>query len=310
MAANPHDDQYPYSTGEFTMTQATTTVAVLGAGTMGSGIATVAARAGHRTILHDLTDGRVERGLATAHAFLAKSIKLGRLSHEQGDAAIKRLTGTTDLTEMAACDVVVEAVFEDLETKKTLFAELDGIVSESTVFHTNTSTLSVTAIASGSRLPERVVGTHYCNPAPLMKLVEVAYGRHTAEWAYKATADYLTSVGKTVVVTKDMPGFIVNRFLIPWENNCIKALESGLGTKESIDAAVTGALGHPMGPFRLLDIVGLDIHQQVAMRLYEQLREPRFAPPPMVERMVAAGDLGRKTGRGFYTYDDTRLFGS
>ncbi|MGQ4598910.1 3-hydroxyacyl-CoA dehydrogenase NAD-binding domain-containing protein [Nocardia sp. R6R-6] len=287
-----------------------TTVAVLGAGTMGSGIATVATRAGHRTILHDLTEERVERGIATVRGFLTKSMELGRLSPEQGETAIAGLTGTTDLADLAGCDVVIEAVFEDLGTKKDLFGELDGIVSESTVFHTNTSTLSVTAIASGSRRPERVVGTHYCNPAPLMKLVEVARGQHTADWAYKVTADYLASVGKTVVVAKDMPGFIVNRFLIPWENSCIRALEAGLGTKESIDAAVTGALGHPMGPFRLLDVVGMDIHQQVAMRLYEQLREPRFAPPPMVERMVAAGDLGRKTGRGFYTYDDTRLFGS
>lgn len=292
------------------MTLATTTVAVLGAGTMGSGIATVATRAGHRTMLYDLTDDRVERGLDTVRAFLSKSVKLGRLSQQEGDAAVAGLIGTTDLKDLAPCDVVIDAVFEDLAVKKELLAQLDDIVSESTVIHTNTSTLSVTAIASGSRLPERVVGTHYCNPAPLMKLVEVAHGRRTADWAAKATADYLTSVGKTVVVTKDMPGFIVNRFLIPWENNCIKALEAGLGTKESIDAAVTGALGHPMGPFRLLDIVGLDIHQQVAMRLYEQLREPRFAPPPMVERMVAAGDLGRKTGRGFYTYDDNRLFGS
>ena len=292
------------------MTQAITTVGVLGAGTMGSGIATVATRAGHRTLLYDLTDDRVERGLTTVQDFLTKSVKLGRLSQEAGDAAAKGLTGTTDLKDLAVCDVVIEAVFEDLEIKKDLFGQLDEIVSDSTVFHTNTSTLSVTAIASGSRIPERVVGTHYCNPAPLMKLVEVAHGRHTADWAHKVTADYLASVGKTIVVTKDMPGFIVNRFLIPWENNCIRALESGLGTKESIDTAVTGALGHPMGPFRLLDIVGLDIHQQVAMRLYEQLREPRFAPPPMVERMVAAGDLGRKTGRGFYTYDDNRLFGS
>jgi 3-hydroxybutyryl-CoA dehydrogenase len=143
-----------------------------------------------------------------------------------------------------------------------------------------------------------------------MKLVEVADGRHTAGWAHKATLEFLAGLGKTTVVTKDRPGFIVNRFLIPWENSCISALESGLGTRESIDAAVTGALGHPMGPFRLLDVVGLDIHQQVATRLYEQLRDPRFYPPPMVDRMVAAGDLGRKTGRGFYTYDDSRLFGS
>jgi 3-hydroxybutyryl-CoA dehydrogenase len=277
---------------------------------MGSGIATVATRAGHRTLLYDLTEDQVERGLATVRAFLDKSVRLGRLSAEQGAAASAGISGTTDLKDLSGCDVVIEAVYEDLAVKKELFGELDEIVSETALFQTNTSTLSVTAIASGSRRPERVVGTHYCNPAPLMKLVEVADGRHTADWAHSATREYLRSVGKTVVVTKDRPGFIVNRFLIPWENNCIRALEAGLGTKESIDAAVTGALGHPMGPFRLLDIVGLDIHQQVATRLYEQLREPRFFPPPMVERMVAAGDLGRKTGRGFYTYDDTRLFGS
>jgi 3-hydroxybutyryl-CoA dehydrogenase len=292
------------------VTSAIKTVAVLGAGTMGSGIAIVATRAGHKTLLYDLTDEQVGRGLATVHAFLDKSVRLGRLSAEQGAAASAGVIGTTDLKDLSGCDVVIEAVYEDLAVKKELFGELDEIVPETTLFQTNTSTLSVTAIASGSRHPDRVVGTHYCNPAPLMKLVEVADGRHTADWAHRATEEYLRSVGKTVVVTKDRPGFIVNRFLIPWENSCIQALEAGLGTKESIDAAVTGALGHPMGPFRLLDIVGLDIHQQVATRLYEQLREPRFFPPPMVERMVSAGDLGRKTGRGFYTYDDTRLFGS
>ena len=292
------------------MTPETKTVAVLGAGTMGSGIAIVACRAGHQTILYDLTEENVERGVGIIRSFLQKSVELGRLAPEEGEAALGRVSGTTELKDLAPCDVVIEAVFEDLAVKQALFSEIDDIVGERTLFHTNTSTLSVTAIAAGSRLSERVVGTHYCNPAPLMKLVEVADGRHTATWARDATVEYLASVGKTTVVTKDRPGFIVNRFLIPWENNCIKALEAGLATKEEIDTAVTGALGHPMGPFRLLDIVGLDIHHAVAMRLYEQLREPRFAPPPLVERMIAAGDLGRKTGRGFYVYEDTRLFGS
>ncbi|MGW4335421.1 3-hydroxyacyl-CoA dehydrogenase family protein [Rhodococcus koreensis] len=286
------------------------TVAVLGAGTMGSGIATVMARAGHRTLLFDIDDANLQRGVDTVHGFVDKSIKLGKLDAEAGQGAKDALSGTTALSDLSACDVVVEAVFEDLALKKDLFGELDGIVSESTLFHTNTSTLSVTGIASGSTKPERVVGTHYCNPAPLMKLVEVADGRHTAEWAHKATIEFLSSLGKTSVVTKDRPGFIVNRFLIPWENSCIAALDAGVATTEEIDAAVLGSIGHPMGPFRLLDIVGMDIHQQVAMRLYEQLRDPKFFPPPMVERMVAAGDLGRKTGRGFYEYDDTRLFGS
>ncbi|WP_235022282.1 3-hydroxyacyl-CoA dehydrogenase family protein [Amycolatopsis alkalitolerans] len=285
-------------------------VAVLGAGTMGSGIALVAVRAGCRTIIHDLSQSNLERGLDTVRGFLDKSVRLGKMAPEEARQAAARIEGTTDLPDLADAEVVIEAIYEDLGAKQQLFGELDGIVGERTLFHTNTSTLSVTAIASGSRRPERVVGTHYCNPAPLMKLVEVADGRHTASWAHDATTEFLTAVGKTTVVTKDRPGFIVNRFLIPWENSCIHALDAGLGTKESIDTAVTGALGHPMGPFRLLDVVGLDIHQQVATRLYEQLRDPRFFPPPMVERMVAAGDLGRKTGRGFYTYDDNRLFGS
>ncbi|MEO3825769.1 3-hydroxyacyl-CoA dehydrogenase family protein [Actinomadura sp. B10D3] len=292
------------------MTTQGRTVAVLGAGTMGSGIATVAVRAGHRTIIHDRDEGNLERGVGAVRGFLDKSVRLGKMAEERAREAAARIEGTTDLKTIAAADVVIEAIYEDLGAKRELFGELDGIVGERTLFHTNTSTLSVTAIASGSRRPERVVGTHYCNPAPLMKLVEVADGRHTAGWAHEATVEFLAGLGKTTVVTKDRPGFIVNRFLIPWENSCISALESGLGTRESIDAAVTGALGHPMGPFRLLDVVGLDIHQQVATRLYEQLRDPRFFPPPMVDRMVAAGDLGRKTGRGFYTYDDNRLFGS
>lgn len=292
------------------MAEAMKTVAVIGAGTMGSGIATVVARGGHRTILFDMDATAVDRGLEFVRGFLAKSVKLGKMSEAEAASASERMTGTTDLQDLAGCDIVIEAVYESLEVKKDLFAQLDDIVSERTLLHTNTSTLSVTAIASGSRHPERVVGTHYCNPAPLMALVELVDGLHTATWAHEATAEFLTSVGKTACVVKDRPGFILNRFLIPWENSCIDALENGLGTKESIDSAVTGALGHPMGPFKLLDIVGLDVHWQVATRLYEQLKDPRFAPPPMVERMIAAGDLGRKTGRGFYSYDDTKLFGA
>ncbi|MFD4350729.1 3-hydroxyacyl-CoA dehydrogenase family protein [Streptomyces coelicoflavus] len=286
------------------------TVAVLGAGTMGTGIATVVARAGHRTLLFDVSEANLARGIDAVNGFFDRSVELGKLGRADAEAAKARVTGVTALAELAPADVVIEAVLEDLALKKEVFGRLDDVVAPRTLLHTNTSTLSVTGIASGSRRPERVVGTHYCNPAPLMKLVEVADGRHTADWAHRATREFLASLGKTSVVTKDRPGFIVNRFLIPWENSCITALETGLGTRDSIDTAVTGALGHPMGPFRLLDVVGLDIHQQVATRLYEQLRDPRFFPPPMVDRMVSAGDLGRKTGRGFYTYDDTRFFGS
>lgn len=292
------------------MTEDTLTVAVLGGGTMGAGIAVVAARAGHRTILRDLTPEAVQRGLESVGAFLEKSASLGKLSGEQVRAARDNLSGTTDLGDLAAADVVIEAVFEDLALKQKILGELDDVVSPDALLHTNTSTLSVTAIAAGSRHSGRVVGTHYCNPAQLMTLVEVAEGSHTSPEATARTREFLAGLGKTTVLTKDRPGFIVNRFLIPWENNCIRALEEGQGTVESIDLAVVGALRHPMGPFRLLDVVGLDVHQAVSLRLYEQLHEPRFAPPPLVDRMVAAGDLGRKTGRGFYTYESKRSFGA
>ncbi|MGH3356440.1 MAG: 3-hydroxyacyl-CoA dehydrogenase family protein [Nocardioidaceae bacterium] len=292
------------------MTARKLTVAVLGAGTMGVGIALVAARAGHRTIVRDVSDDAVKRGLDNATGFLDKGASLGKLTTEEARAARDNLTGSTDLVDVAPADVVVEAVFEELALKQRLLGELDDVVSEDALLHTNTSTLSVTAIAAGSRRPERVVGTHYCNPAQLMRLVEVAEGRHTAPEVTTRSREFLEGVGKTTVLTKDRPGFIVNRFLIPWENNCIRALEAGHGTVESIDRAVVGALRHPMGPFQLLDVVGLDVHQAVSMRLYEQLHQPRFAPPPLVDRMVAAGDLGRKTGRGFYTYDNRRSFGA
>jgi 3-hydroxybutyryl-CoA dehydrogenase len=285
-------------------------VAVVGAGTMGAGIATVSARSGYLTTIYDLDERRVERGLETVEAFFKKSVSLGKISADEGAAAAERVTGTSEIKDLHDAGVVIEAIVENLAAKRDLFAQLDAVISSTALLHTNTSTLSITAIAAGSRYPERVVGTHYCNPAPLMKLVEVADGRHTATWAREASIELLNSFSKSTVVTKDRPGFIVNRILIPWENSCIAALDAGLGSKESIDTAITGALGHPMGPFKLLDIVGLDIHQQVATRLYEQLRDPRFFPPPLVERMVAAGDLGRKSGRGFYTYDDSRLFGS
>jgi 3-hydroxybutyryl-CoA dehydrogenase len=178
------------------------------------------------------------------------------------------------------------------------------------LFHTNTSTLSVTAIAAGSSTPGRVVGTHYCNPAPLMKLVEIVPGRHAHDDAVKRTVAFIEGLRKTVVRAKDVPGFIVNRLLVPFENDSIRALAAGRATVEEIDAAVTLALGYPMGPFTLLDTVGLDIHHAVSMSLYEQLHEPRFAPPPLVSQMIAAGDLGRKAGRGFYTYEQNKIFGA
>ena len=286
-------------------------VGVLGGGTMGSGIAITIARAGHEVVVRDVDDARVERGLETVRAFLDKSVQRGKLEAGARDAALAGLEGTTELESLGGCDIVVEAIFEDVALKAETFGLLDDICGEDTLFHTNTSTLAVTAIAAGSRRPGRVAGTHYCNPAPLMKLVEVVRGRRTSDDALRRTLEFLDGLGKTSVLCGDTPGFLVNYFLVPFENDCIRALEAGMGTVESIDTAIHLGLGYPMGSFRLLDIVGLDIHKAVSTSLYEQIKDPRFAAPPLVDRMIAAGQLGRKTGEGFYGYDTaTGAFGA
>ena len=277
-------------------------VGILGAGTMGSGIAITVARAGHEVIVRDISRERVEGGLAQLKNFLDRSVEKGKLDAEKRDAAVAGTSGTTEIEVLAGCDVVIEAIFEDEALKAETFGQLDEICGPEALFHTNTSTLSVTGIAAGSRRPERVVGTHYANPAPLVDLVEVTRGRLTSDEALQKSIEFVESLGKRVVFTKDSPGFILNYFLVPFENDCIRALEAGMGTVESIDKAVTLGLGYPMGTFTLLDIVGLDIHRAVSMSLYQQLRDPRFAPPPLVDRMISAGHLGRKTGKGFYDY--------
>lgn len=285
-------------------------VGVLGAGTMGVGISIVMARAGHEVVVRDLSEPAVERGLDQIAKFLRRSVEVGKMTVDACDAALAGVTGTTDLKALEGCDVVVEAIFEDVALKAATFGELDAICGPDTLFHTNTSTLSVTAIAAGSDHPERVVGTHYCNPAPLMTLVEVVKGLRTSDDAYRRTVAFVEGLGKQIVTTEDTPGFLVNLFLVPFENDCIRALESGLGTVESIDTAIKVGLGYPLGTFELLDVVGLDIHRSVSLSLYEQLRDPRFAPPPLVDRMISAGHLGRKTGQGFYSYAGTGLFGT
>jgi len=287
-----------------------TKVGVLGGGTMGVGIAIVMVRAGHQVLLRDTTDQGVEAGLKGVAAFLDRSLKLGKLDADAHAAALARLSGTTEVADLADREVIVEAIFEDVELKAEAFAELEALCGPDTLFHTNTSTLSVTAIAGKMRDPARVVGTHYCNPAPLMKLVEVVSGLKTGGDAVARTVAFLEGLGKTTVRCGDTPGFIVNRFLVPFENDCIRALDAGMGTVESIDTAVEAGLRYPMGTFRLLDIVGLDIHKAVSLSLYDQLRDPRYAPPTRVDQMVAAGDLGRKTGRGFYEYETAGLMGT
>jgi len=271
-------------------------VAVIGAGTMGSGIAITTIRAGAPTLLFDANAGALAPAKERIAAFLARGVVRGKSTQAEADAALARLELTEDLGRLSDADVVIEAVFEDLGIKQELLARLDGICRPDTLFATNTSTLSVTRIAAGSSLPERVV--------------EVVRGYLTGEETVRRGTDFVRSLGKREVVVADVPGFIVNRYLVPFENDCIRMLEAGHATIEEIDLAITAGLGHPMGPFTLLDTVGLDIHKAVSMSLFDQLRDPRFAVPPLVERMIAAGHLGRKTGRGFYTYERSGMFGA
>jgi 3-hydroxybutyryl-CoA dehydrogenase len=285
-------------------------VGVVGAGTMGIGIAITSARVGHPVVMCDLREETVAAGIEGVRRFLNKSVEKGKLEASARDQALEGLRGTSDLSDLERCEVVIEAIFEDLDLKRDLLGRLDEILPPEALVHTNTSTLSVTDIAAGSRMPERVVGTHYCNPAPLMKLVELVRGQLTDPGALARSRDFLLGLDKRPVECADVPGFIVNRFLVPFENDCIRALEAGMGTVESIDRTITSGLRFPMGTFRLLDIVGLDIHKAVSLSLYDQLKDPRFAPPPLVERMISAGELGRKVGHGFYDYDQAGLLGT
>ncbi|MDG4834329.1 3-hydroxyacyl-CoA dehydrogenase family protein [Solwaraspora sp. WMMD1047] len=285
-------------------------VGVVGAGTMGTGIAITAVRAGIPTVLTDVSETQLRAGADSVAAFLNKSVARGKLTAQDRAAALDRLTTAPTFDGLADCAVVIEAIAEDVAAKQELFATLGKTVGDEVLLVTNTSTLSVTAIAAGAARPENVVGMHFCNPAPLMPLVEVVDGMRTSAETHAAALRLTAALGKTAVVIKDTPGFIVNRLLIPFENDCIRALERGVATVADIDRAVRFGLGYPMGPFTLLDTVGLDLHRAVSLSLYHQLRDPRFAPPPLVDRMIAAGRLGRKTGHGFYEYESAGLFGT
>jgi 3-hydroxybutyryl-CoA dehydrogenase len=285
------------------------TVGVAGAGTMGAGIAIVAARARFRTILYDTRADALERARRQTEGFLAKSVERGKLTSAQVDTIMAGLSGTTDIAALGACDIVVEAVFEDLKVKHALCAELDKVCPAHTIFASNTSTLSISEIAAGSGRDDRFVGMHFCLPAQLMKLVEMSPGLKTSAETFEAAWHFCKAMGQTPVKTKDNPGFILNYFLVPFNNDAIRLVESGVATPADIDRAVKAGLGYPMGPLELLDLVGLDTHLLVAEALYASTHEPRNAVPALVKRMIAAGQLGRKTGQGFYTYSGNAMFG-
>ena len=285
------------------------TVGVAGSGTMGAGIAIVAARAGFKTIVYDTRPEALERARKQTAGFFAKSVERKKLTPAQVDRIMGDLTGTTRLGDLAGCDIVIEAVFENLKVKHDLLGELNKVCPPHTLFASNTSTLSITEIAAGSGRDERFVGMHFCLPAQLMKLVEMSPGIRTSDDAFRSAWDFCKALGQTPVKTRDNPGFILNYFLVPFNNDAIRLVEAGVAEPADIDRAVKAGLGYPLGPLELLDLVGLDTHLLVAEALYASTHDPRAACPPLVKRMIAAGHLGRKTGQGFFRYSGNAMFG-
>ncbi|WP_096697675.1 3-hydroxyacyl-CoA dehydrogenase family protein [Polaromonas sp. AER18D-145] len=285
------------------------TIGVAGCGTMGSGIAIVAARAGFRTIVYDTRQDALDRARKQTEGFFAKSVQRGKLTEQQVEGIMRNLIGTTELADMAGCDLIIDAVFEDLRVKHDLFGKLNEICPAHTIFASNTSTLSITEIAAGSHRDDHFVGMHFCLPAQLMKLVEMSPGINTSEETFKKAWAACEAMGQRPVKTKDNPGFILNYFLVPYNNDAIRLVEAGVASPADIDLAIKEGLGYPMGPLELLDLIGLDTQLLLCEALHGVTHEPRAACPPLVKRMIAAGHLGRKSGRGFYTYKDNAMFG-
>ncbi|PYQ14488.1 MAG: 3-hydroxybutyryl-CoA dehydrogenase [Acidobacteria bacterium] len=281
------------------------TVGVIGSGLMGSGIAQVSAQAGHRTMILEVSRELLDKGMQRIEGFLRAGVEKEKLTAETRDRILSLLKGTTDIKDLADCDLILEAITENLQAKRDLFAKLDRLCGPSTIFASNTSSLSITEMMTATSRPSRFLGLHFFNPVPLMKLVEVIRTIVTAEEVEAAALEFVRATGKTPIRTSDRTGFIVNRLLVPYILDSIRALENGVGTIEEIDAGMRLGCGHPMGPFTLLDFVGLDTTYYIAGIMFDEFKEARFAPPPLLKRMVLAGMLGRKTGKGFYDYSQS-----
>jgi 3-hydroxybutyryl-CoA dehydrogenase len=293
------------------MSAGITTVGVCGAaGTMGAGIAIVAARAGFRTICFDVSDEALTRAGKQTAGFFAKSVERGRVAEDKRDAILALMENTTDMAALTQCELVIEAVFEDLAVKRELLGQLDTICPAHTIFASNTSTLSITEIATGCQRPDRVVGLHFCLPAQLMKLIEVSPGLLTSEAALQTAWAWTEACGQKPVRTQDKPGFILNALLVPFNNDAIRAVEAGVASAADIDTAIKAALGYRMGPLELIDLIGLDTQVRLCEAFYPVTLDPRAATPPLLRRMVAAGLLGRKSGRGFFDYQGSTMFGA
>ena len=278
------------------------TVGVLGCGLMGSGIAQVAAASGYKTLVREVNQGVLDKGLGRMKKFLEDGVTKGKVTAEQRDTTLGNLSGVTDFAAMKDCDIVIEAIIENVDDKIAAFTALEAVVGPDAIFASNTSSLCITELAAKTKRPDRFGGLHFFNPVPLMKLVEVIRSLTTSDETYQRMFQFAQSLGKEPITAPDKPGFIVNRLLVPYLLDAIKCYERGLGTVEDIDNGMKLGCGHPMGPLTLLDFVGLDTTHYIANIMFDEYKEPMFAAPPLLKRMVLAGKLGRKSGEGFYKY--------
>jgi len=279
-------------------------VGVLGCGLMASGIAEVCAKAGYATVVREVDEGFLKKGMDRLHGSLAKAVEKGKLSAADREASGGRLSGTTSLEDLKDCDVILEAIVENLDLKKETFGTLDRVCKPETIFCSNTSSLTIIEMAMATKRPDRFAGLHFFNPVPVMKLVEVVQTILTSAETQKSVFAFAQSLGKEPIAARDNSGFIVNRLLVPYLLDAIRALEEGVGSVEDIDKGMQLGCAYPMGPFTLLDFVGIDTAYYISEIMFHEYREKRFAPPPLMKKMVLAGMYGRKTGRGFYRYDE------
>ncbi len=277
-------------------------VGVVGCGTMGAGIAQVCAQSDYQVVVSEINDELLSEGLALINSFLTKTIERGKLSQQDKDAILSRIKGTTNIQDFSDCDLVIEAVIENMDLKKKIFAELDNICPEHAILATNTSCLSIIDMAIATARPDKVLGLHFFNPVPLMNLLEIVKTIATSDDTLEMGKDFGRTLEKTVIIAQDTPGFIVNRLMVPFILNAIRMLDAGVATREDIDAGINLGLNHPMGPLTLADLIGLDTLFFIANSIYDDFKDLQYTSPPLLRKMVTAGWLGRKTSKGFYEY--------